>query len=369
MKIGFDAKRLYNNFTGLGNHSRNTIDILSEYYPDNKYVLYTPRIKYNEMMSIYLEKENCDTNVPKGLITGSLWRTFSVAKVAQSDKVEVFHGLSNELPVGLKMPSVVTIHDVAFRGFPEMYHWQDRKIYDIKWRYACNNADRIIAISEYTKSDIVKYYNVDPDKIDVVYQPVSQRYYEEVEKRREVLHILDPYILYVGSINSRKNLLGAIKAIQMMPSDLQIPLVVVGSGKEYKVEVEAYVASNGLQDMVLFQDHDVSDEELQQLYLHAELFVYPSFYEGFGLPIVEALLSRCPVVTSNVSSLPEAAGAVSLKSNPEDIKDISANIERVLTDEDLRKKMKSAGYDYAMKTFNPEVSAKKLMEIYKRVKR
>lgn len=369
MKIGFDAKRLYNNFTGLGNHSRTTLDILSEYYPDNRYILYTPSVKYNEITSHYLEMENCDTIVPKGLFRGSLWRTFFVAQDTKHDEIDLFHGLSNELPVGLKVPSVVTIHDVAFRGFREMYHWQDRKIYDIKWRYACNNADRIIAISEYTKSDIVKYYNVDPDKIDVVYQPVSQRYYEEVEKRREVLHILVPYILYVGSINSRKNLLGAIKAIQLLPSDLQLPLVVVGNGREYKNDVEAYISSNGLQDMVLFQDHDVSDEELQQLYLHAELFVYPSFYEGFGLPVVEALLSHCPVVTSNVSSLPEAAGAMSLKANPEDIKDISANIERVLTDEDLRKKMKSAGYDYAMKTFNPEVSAKKLMEIYKRVKR
>jgi glycosyltransferase involved in cell wall biosynthesis len=369
MEIGFDAKRLYNNFTGLGNHSRTTIDILSEFYPDDHYVLYTPKIKHNAVTSAYIGKRNCLTRVPEGWLRGSGWRTFGVSRDVKRDGIDVFHGLSNELPAGLRVPSVVTIHDVAFKTFPDMYHWPDRKLYDMKWKHALGSADRIIAISESTKRDILKYYDADPDKIDVVYQPVARRYYEKAEKRHLEAPFSVPFMLYVGSINSRKNLLGAVKAMEMLPSDLQIPLVVIGSGREYRREVETYVASHNLKSLVIFPDRYVDDAELQQLYMHAELFVYPSFCEGFGLPVVEALLCGCPVVTSCVSSLPEAAGEKSLKADPSDVSDISHKMQMALTDSILRSEMKTFGRDYAMRMFHPKRSADKLMEIYNGLKR
>lgn len=369
MKIGFDAKRLYNNFTGLGNHSRTTIDILSEFYPNDHYVLYTPAIKYNAVTSDYIEKQNCLTRVPEGWLRGSGWRTFGIPRDAKRDGIDVFHGLSNELPAGLRVPSVVTIHDVAFKDFPDMYHWQDRMIYDMKWKHAISRADRVIAISESTKRDIMKYYDVPAEKIDVVYQPVSRRYYEKTERRPLPAAFPSPFMLYAGSINSRKNLLGAVKAVEMLPSDLQIPLVAVGEGGEYRREVEAYVAAHNLNSLVIFPDHKVDDAELQQLYMHAELFVYPSFSEGFGLPVAEALLCRCPVVTSCVSSLPEAAGEKSLKAAPDDPSDISRKMQQVLTDSSMREEMKAYGYDYAMRMFHPKRSADRLMEIYKELKR
>ena len=125
MKIGFDAKRLYNNFTGLGNHSRTTIDILTAEFPDNEYWLYTPKVRLNGTTQPYMGKKNCYTVTPKGVMRGSAWRTYGLVNEMKKDGIEVFHGLSNEMPVGLfhsGIASVVTIHDVAFKTFPDMYH-------------------------------------------------------------------------------------------------------------------------------------------------------------------------------------------------------------------------------------------------------
>ena len=368
MKIGFDAKRLYNNFTGLGNHSRTTIDILTEFYPENEYLLYTPKIKHNSVTDLYTEKDHCRTILPDGMIRGGIWRTLGLARAARKDSVDIFHGLSNELPAGLDIPSVVTIHDVAFKTFPDMYHAADRFTYNIKWRYACRKADRIIAISECTKQDIIRYYDVDPSRIDVVYQPVNRMFYTDsggVCPASLAAQVSGrPYILYVGSINSRKNLLGAIKALELLPKDLQIPIVVIGDGREYKQKVLNYIAEHSLQDMVIFSPEKVGLDGLRYLYRNAQMLIYPSFYEGFGLPVVEALLSNCPVVTSNLSSLPEAAGPHSLLADPGNIQDISDKMSMILTDSTLRTEIISQGYEFAKNQFSPDVLAAKLMNIY-----
>ena len=362
MRIGFDAKRLYNNFTGLGNHSRTTIDILTAEYPENAYYLYTPKLRLNPVTSPYLQKTGCHTVQPQGLLRGGLWRTVGLPADLKRDGIELFHGLSNELPLGIRrtgIPSVVTIHDVAFRTFTDMYHWADRQIYDLKWRYAVRQADRIIAISQCTKRDIIRFYDIDEQKIDVVYQPVTPRYYSPIPRTDA-----PPYMLYVGAVNSRKNLLGIVKAMELLPSDLDLPLYIVGNGHEYKREVQSYIAAHGIQSRFRWLG-GLSHEELHQLYTDALLFVYPSFYEGFGLPVVEAMLSGCPVVTSDRSSLPEAGGPYSLKANPESPEDIRDKMFQALTDTALRTHMITGSRDYAMQTFHPTVLAHRLMQVYK----
>ena len=362
MRIGFDAKRLFNNFTGLGNHSRTTIDILTEFFPGNEYLLYTPKIKHNSTTDPYTDKDHCRTILPDGMIKGGLWRTFRLADAARKDSVDIFHGLSNELHEGMDIPSVVTIHDVAFKTFPDMYHWHDRKIYDMKWQYACDHADRIICISECTKRDVLEFYNVPERKVDVVYQPVNPIYYEPME-REEVA----PYMLYVGSINSRKNLLGIVKAMELMPKDLQLPLVVVGGGGSYKNEVKRYIAEKGMEDRFVWPEM-VFSTELRRLYKNAQLMVYPSFYEGFGLPVVEAQLCGCPVVTSNVSSLPEAGGPWAQQADPNSPEDICEKMVKLLTDSTLRQQSIEGGRAFAMETFNPQRLARQLMGIYEKVR-
>ncbi len=363
MRIGFDAKRLYNNFTGLGNHSRTTIDILTDEFPENEYLLYTPKIHKNQITEPYLQKVSCKTIMPQGLVRGSLWRTFEIAFRQKHDKIDLFHGLSNELPIGIKhsgVPSIVTIHDIAFKTFPDMYHWTDRQIYDLKWTYAVNKADRIIAISQCTKDDIVRFYNVDENKIDVIYQPVTSLYYTPIPKTP-----CEPYILYVGSVNSRKNLLGVVKAMEMLPPDFDLPLYIVGDGSVYRQTVEEYIAKRGMQNRFRWLG-GLNQHELHQLYTNAQLFVYPSFYEGFGLPVVEAMLSGCPVVTSNISSLPEAAGPYSLLANPQEPEDIRDKMVKVLEDTSFRTRMIEGSKEYAMFAFHPTTLANQLMQVYRK---
>lgn len=290
--------------------------------------------------------------------------------------------------------SVVTIHDVAFKTFPDMYHGLDRIVYDRKWNYACKHADHIIAISECTKNDIIRFYGVPEEKISVLYQPVNPIYYynegeveakevtgckasneadrkvsdktnHTVNKVTDGSAVVDkPYMLYVGSINSRKNLLGIVKAMEMLPGDLQIPLVIVGNGGAYKQQVQQYIADHNMEKLFIWKQI-IDNRELKKLYTGASLFVYPSFYEGFGLPVVEALLCGCPVVTSNVSSLPEAAGPASIQIDPNDARAIANGMEKALTDSGLKERMIEEGHRYAMDSFHPTVLARKLMDIYK----
>lgn len=377
MRIAFDAKRLFNNFTGLGNHSRTTLDILTEFFPESEYLLLTPKIRENAVTQPYLQHEHCSLVMPKGPIRsfspcGALWRTFSLAKVAAEHGATVFHGLSNELPTGLKqhgLRSVVTIHDVAFRTFPDMYHWHDRQIYDLKWRYACRHADHIIAISESTRQDVLRFYGVPEERVSVVYQPVQRLFYTPQAEPRLVAEqavgsLPKDYILYVGSVNSRKNLLGIVQAMELLPPDLRLPLVVVGQGGEYRQRVMDYIAAHQLEKHVLWAGSVNDNRQLQALYQCAVLFVYPSFYEGFGLPVVEAQLSGCPVVTSNVSSLPEAGGPHSLQADPTSAESIADCLSRVLTDSELRRRMTTEGQAYARRTFDPQSLARQLFATY-----
>lgn len=363
MRIGFDAKRLFNNFTGLGNHSRTTIDILTDEFPENDYLLYTPKITHNDITTPYLQKGNCQTIKPTGMLRGSIWRTFELVSRVKADKIDIFHGLSNELPVGINrsgVRSVVTIHDVAFKTFPDMYHKIDRYIYDVKWKHAVETADRIIAISQCTKDDIIRFYNVDEEKIDVVYQPVAPLFYNPITKTR-----CEPYMLYVGSVNSRKNLLGIVKAMELLPKDFDLPLYIVGEGREYKTQVQTYIAEHGMEGRFKWLG-GLTPNELHQLYTNAQLFIYPSFYEGFGLPVVEAMLSGCPVVTSNVSCLPEAAGPYSLLASPSDPEDIKDKMQKALEDTSLRTRMIEGSKEFAMFAFHPHTLAHQLMNTYQK---
>ncbi len=171
-------------------------------------------------------------------------------------------------------------------------------------------------------------------------------------------------MLYVGTVNSRKNLMGVVKAMQRLPDSVRIPLVVVGSGRGYMKKVRDYIAHNNMEQWVIFPQQRVNDNMLRQLYRNATLFVYPSFYEGFGLPVVEASLCHCPVITSNLSSLPEAAGPDALLVDPSSIDDIAGKMELLLSDNDLRTRNADKAYEYALTTFHPGHRAQPLREVY-----
>jgi len=373
MKIGFDSKRLYSNFTGLGNYSRSVVKNLQKLYPNNEYNLYTPKLKQSAETAFFYESPFFRTYLAKTVFK-SFWRTYSIVKQLQKDGIELYHGLSNEIPANLrktKIASIVTIHDLIFKVLPETYPYIDRKVYDLKVRKSCLNADRIIAVSNSTKRDIVQYYTIDPDKIDVIYPSCNPLFYENLQnsERDTILNKYDvpnEYLLYVGTVEKRKNLKVIIEAYQHLTPECRIPLIIIGGGKAYKNEIVRLIQETGLEKNVIWINKLKDNHHLQLIYQNAMALIYPSFYEGFGLPVVEALLSKTPVITSNSSSLPEAGGPGSIYINPNDAEELAHAITKILTDVDFRNKMIEQGYEYAHETFAADRVTHQLMNCYKK---
>lgn len=372
LRIGYDAKRLFNNFTGLGNYSRTLLKDLATYFPDNAYFLYSPKVKKNEETHFFLNSALYEVKIPDNRIPAFYWRTWGVKSNLKKHKIQLYHGLSHEIPRGIQesgIKTVVTIHDLIFKRYPQQYKWIDRQIYDNKFRYACQNADMVVAISESTKQDIIDFYQIPAEKIRVIYQSCHERFLTEkgpkvIQAVLEKYGLPSNFLLYVGSIIERKNLLGIVKAVEQLSQATLLPVVIVGKGSTYLRQVQDYIHKRGLQKLFFFIQPEF--EDLPALYQKARIFLYPSFCEGFGIPILEALLSRTPVITSNISSLPEAAGPDSCLIDPHRPEQIAKSIENILTDEDRRALMIQKGYEYAHR-FQGKVLTKQMTSLYQEI--
>ena len=375
MRIGFDGKRAVQNFTGLGNYSRYIVDILCQFGPENEYVLYAPKKRENKRLDKltkqYQQLQLSYPTTSSWKKLSSLWRVWRVTRQLEKEKIDIFHGLSNELPLNIhqsEVKSIVTIHDLIFLRYPQYYHSIDRKIYTYKFRKACENADKIIAISECTKRDIIEFFRIPADKIEVVYQGCDPSFIHPVaeEKKREVrakYQLPDHYILNVGSIEERKNALSAVQALMMLPE--QIHLVIVGRHTEYTDKVEHFIKENKLEERV----HTISNvpfDDLPAFYQLAEIFVYPSRFEGFGIPIIEALYSGIPVVAATGSCLEEAGGPDSIYVHPDDIKGMADAFKQIYADPERKKNMIEKGHSFA-KRFSEEKQAEEILNIYKKL--
>jgi glycosyltransferase involved in cell wall biosynthesis len=370
MRIGFDAKRAFLNKAGLGNYSRNTLVALHKYYPQHHYLLFTPEYRTD----IFKEYLFFDTVSPANRllpIINSLWRSFYLSEKIKKSGLDLFHGLSNELPSWIHksgVRSVVTIHDLIFMNFPGLYKAIDRKIYYEKVKYACEFADRIITTSRQTCSDLIHHLRVDPEKVEVIYQSISERFFlkyymDDLEEVRKRYNLPGNFILTVGTIEPRKNQLGVLKALHRQKID--IPYVIVGRSTPYKDQILEYVKKYQLQNRVYIL-HDVPDFDLPALYHLAMCMVYLSHYEGFGLPLVEAMACRCPVITSSVSSLPEIGNHAALYCNPEDEETVAKSILKLINNPDFSKEMSTKGEKRAQ-LFHPEGRINDLMTFYKKV--
>jgi glycosyltransferase involved in cell wall biosynthesis len=370
MRIGFDAKRAFFNKSGLGSYSRNLIQGLAKKYPENEYILYTPGTNPD----LYEPFQECfSIKVPQRFfhrIFRSYWKSFYVSKQLPRDRIQIFHGLSHELPYNFpvnRVKSVVTIHDLIFLRLPHLYRTIDRSIYERKFRYSCHVSNRIIAVSQQTANDVVEFFKIEPGKIDVVYQGCNPMFNNEVSLiEKEILRMkyLLPksFILYVGTIEERKNLLTLIKALHY--GKIDIPLVVIGKNTPYLNKVIEFIERHSLIN-IIFCDI-VQNQDLPGIYQLADLFVYPSIFEGFGIPILEALYSKVPVITSKGSSLAEAGGKYTLYVDPNNVEEMSAAIKKVLFDRELQERMKLEGYKHA-RGFDEDKVVSNIMDVYLKV--
>lgn len=371
MKIGFDAKRAFFNRSGLGNYSRSILLLLQKYFPENEYLLYTPSLKN----SLFFQKDApFEVKQPGTAISrvfSSYWRSMSMSKDLKKDNLDLFHGLSNELPSDIQKSttkSIVTIHDLIFLRFPHFFSAIDNQIYLRKFRHACKAADHIIAVSEQTKHDIVNFFQITPSKISVAYQGCGQQFWfpASEDKKKEVqsrYQLPKKFILNVGTIEPRKNMYNLIYSLLYAKHDATI--VAIGRGvPRYMKELQSLVAKKKLQNKVLFL-HNVPNEDLPAIYQQASLFAYPSYFEGFGIPIVEAMVSSIPVITSSGSCFPETGGNAAKYINPNNPEEIAIHCDEVLSNADLRTEMIQKGHIHAQK-FSDEAVVESVMKVYKK---
>lgn len=362
--IGIDAKRIVRNGTGLGSYGRTLVNDLAQYPLHMN--LYAPDKGRDDLRSQVEGHENILFLFPHSTfhipLSKSYWRSRGIVADLKRDGVQLYHGLSGELPIGIRrsgIKSVVTIHDLIFLRHPEFYNPIDVQIYKWKFRQTLKEADHVIAISECTKRDILEYGGdlITEDNITLIYQSCSPRF--NVSPTASTSR----YILSVGSIEARKNALLAVKALPYLPSD--ISLVLVGRHTKYTDVVLSYAKEHQLEHRLKVM-HGVPDSDLPALYAGAECFVYPSVYEGFGIPIIEAISCGLPVVACTGSCLEEAGGPDSLYVAPDDAKGMADAIRRSLKGADGRQERIQRSMDYIQR-FDGKDVADQVFQLYQQL--
>lgn len=370
MKIGYDAKRLFCNYRGLGNYSRDLVRIMNEYYPENQYNLYTPKIK----IDFPVNPQNTQVIQPSGIykvMPSSVWRSVGINSDIKRSGDDLFHGLSQELPIGiekLSVKKVITFHDAIFIRYHELYPASYRKIFTMKNRQSCRIADRIIAISEQSRRDAIEFFNADPARVEVVYQGCNNIFRQKIstEEKAQIkikYNLPADYLLFVGAIEPRKNITVVLQAIAQ--EKIEIQLVVVGRQTDYAQELLQLAERMKISTKIQFL-HNVETKDLPAIYQLAQVFIYPSIFEGFGIPILEALCSETPVITSFGSCFEETGGEFSEYIHPQNVQEIGTSILKVLADSNLRETMKKKGLVHAEK-FTDDKIATRLMTLYKSI--
>lgn len=278
-------------------------------------------------------------------------------------KLDVFFTTSHYAPRFSPIPTVVSVMDVSYLRFPETFKKND--LYQlVNWtKYSVEAATKVITISESSKNDIIKYYKVPSIKVNVVYLGLKDLPKSMASSKNLTdFGVTKPFVLFVGTLQPRKNIHRLIEAFSKLPSHLKSShqLVVIGKKGWLYDEILEAPKKYGILEETVFLDY-VSDEDLPQFYKKAEVYVLPSLYEGFGLPVLEAMRYGCPVITSNISSLPEAGGNAALYFDPESVSDIEKTLEKVLTDKKLREKMIEKGTEH-YKKFTWEKAAKEVLD-------
>ena len=296
-----------------------------------------------------------------------MWTQFALpfSLLLDKNRPDVFFSPSHYAPRFSVVPTAISIMDLSYIHFPHLFTKHD--LYQLtNWtKYSAKQAKKIFTISNFSRDDIIKTYKKRPSDVVTTYlgiKPIvgSESKVENMDELEKKFKITKPYILFVGTIQPRKNIAKLIEAISLLKNQ-EIQLVVVGKKGWLWEEILAAPEKFKVTDRVKFLDF-VGNEDLPSLYKNAQCFVLPSLYEGFGLPVLEAMQFGCPVVTSNVSSLPEVGGDAVIYFDPESVDDMAEKIDKVISDEKLRAEMVEKGYNQ-VKKFSWEKTAKETLKV------
>lgn len=368
MCIGVDARLLERKMTGVGRYLLNILRHIPEYDNQNDYYLFS----YGKLSQYEKEKIKSISTInftPQGILQRTispLWLNFILPKYLEKYNINLFFSPNHFLPLKkIKAKSIIVIHDVFHKVNKNFHPLYYRKYVDFFLPRAIKNSNLIITISECSKKDIIRFYNVPAEKIKIIYPAADEAFQmkelteREKKQYREKHNLPEKFILYAGVLEERKNIEGIIKIADLLKDKTEIPILLFGKighrGKVYLREMQ--------QKKNICYKGFVESDDLPYVYNLATIFLFPSFYEGFGLPVLEAMQSGVPVITSNTSSLPEVVGEGGIMREPNDYEGFADDILRLLEDKDFYDKMRRQGIEQA-KNFSWENTTKEIIKLF-----
>jgi len=374
MHIAIDGKRFFANSSGLGRYSRSLVEsLLALDQEDLLITLFRPkgRTLFEATENRALRVVGAEYLLP-GDIGNALWRFRKLPDLIGRGGYSLFHGPSHVIPGNLPCPAIVTMLDLIFLRFPEYFPLYDRNYYRYMFRKSALRADHIISISEATKTDLMAFFNIPEEKISVIYPAVDETLFPLETSRlmpiREKFKLPETYVLYVGNIEPRKNILRLAQAFDHLMTSKRISpqtwLLIVGRKGWFTRKIFSGIDKLKHKAQIRFAGPAYGDD-LSGIYQMATVMAYPSLFEGFGYPVLEAMQLGTPVLTSNVSSMPEAGGEAARLVDPQDMEDISNGLADLLTNEKLRKDMIQRGQAHAAQ-FTSEKLARETLAVYRK---
>jgi len=362
MRIGIDATPIFLRKGGVGYYVHNLLESLTRLDPQNEYLLFTTTRATPEPPIPFLSRPNVK------MIYTPKWLQ---KKRSQREQIDLYHGTNFRLRGRGHKGNVVTIHDLAFKHYPQFLKKRfGQRLSFLKTKRDVHLADQIIAVSQNTAQDVMEFFRVPSSKIKVIYHGVEKHFRPDVPEElinqvKKKYDLLTPkYILWVGTIEPRKNLITLIKMYAQLKPWHGVYSLVLGGGLGWKYE-EVLPLVQALEKEVKITGY-LPQEDLIPLYAGADLFVYPSLYEGFGLPLLEAMASGLPIVASKTSSIPEVVGDAGILVDPLNLNELGEAVNRLLRDASLRTSLKEKGMQRA-REFTWEKAAQETLTSYQEV--
>ncbi len=367
MKIALDARgATWYKGTGIGTYTNQVLNYLLNNDSLNQYHLYWAGSNYKSMY-----RENVTINISSKR-HHRFFEDYFIPQNLKNNNIDIYHVPQNGIGLSRKItcPTVSTIHDLIPYVMPETVGKGYLKKFIAQMPEIIQASSKIITVSEFSKKDIMRIFDVEEEKIKVthlaadhIFSPIDKNEAKEYIKNK--YNISGDFLLYLGGFSPRKNVKSILIAYSLiyknLPKDYKI--VILGPSKDDHSTLNKLASSLNIKDKVIFTGFAPHDD-LPRFYNAATVFIYPSFYEGFGLPPLEAMSCKCPVITSNVSSIPEIVGDGAILINPFDTDEIKNAMEKVLSDENLRNEMSEKGYERS-KLFSWEITAKETLNVYK----
>lgn len=370
MKIGIDARSLLGTPTGVGRYLKNLLTHFCQLDTQNSYVLYIDRpCPIPLIHQVNFQQKTLTLPVAQNYFT---WNHFRLPPELWRHPVDIFHFPFYTMPVVRNYKSIVSIHDITYEVHPEWYSWKGLLAMRAFSKFAARHADIILTCSWNTKRDIITHYGIPEDTIVVTHYGIEQRFRPLSDKamleglRRQYDITAQDVILYVGSIHTRRNVEQLIRAFQQISRNMpDVQLLIVGKREYPYLDIETLLKELELTDRILLPGY-VPDDDLPGLYNLASVSIYPSSYEGFGFPVLEAMACGTPVITSNTSSLPEVSGDAAVCIDPLNIDEIAEALSQMLRDSTLRRQYIERGLARAAQ-FPWERTARQTLDIYQKI--